>query len=246
MFDTQAREYAEMLIGQMPEGAARQARAHLERFMRTYSACPIQPGARILDLGAGTFYCNMLQHLKGYEIESIPGLTYDFEADRFPFDDGVFDGVLLCEVLEHFTEDPMHCLIEINRITKPNGFFVLTVPNCASWYSIYNALQQYHPSRYAHYYTGKKGSHSLHAREYLASEVFRMFGAAGFSVGLIDTFNYNGNQWPPIPGFSTDNRGETIICVGRKKGPPRLRFIKECYGGVDVPFTEANRYKSAT
>lgn len=236
--------FAESLISRMPADHAVEARAHLARYLRTYEACPTQPGARVLDVGHGTFYSTMLEKLKGYVIEPAMGLSWDFECDRFPFDDGTFDGVLLCEVLEHFIEDPMHCLIEINRVCKDNAFLVLTTPNCASWYSIYNALNQRHPSRFAHYSPHSKGSHSIHAREYLVSEVFTLVEAAGFSVGLLDTFDYDAStSWPPIPAFTPHHRGETIICAGRRVRAPRLRFIKECYGGVDVPFSESTRYR---
>lgn len=139
----------------------------------------------------------------------------------------------------------MHCLLEINRIMKPQGFFLLTTPNCASWYSIRCALNQHHPSRYAHYSKDGRAKNAIHAREYLAAEVYALFIAAGFGVNYIDTFDYDPEpRWQPIPGYSTEFRGETIICVGRKLGQHRLRFTKECYAGVDVPFSEAIRYKA--
>lgn len=219
-------------------------RSHFHRYVCTYSICPDQPAARVLDLGHERLYCAMLEQLKGYAVEPVVGLTFDFEADRFPYDDETFDGVMLCEVIEHFTEDPMHCMLEINRILKPGGFCVLSTPNCASWFAIHNALEHKHSSRYAHYAPDGRGVHSIHAREYLPSEVAALLCGAGLDVLNLFTANYDPQQCPrPIPGFSDHDRGETIFAMGRKVGLPRLRFIKECYRGIDVPFSEAIRYR---
>jgi SAM-dependent methyltransferase len=53
----------------------------------------------------------------------------DIERESMPYDDDIFDAVLLAEVFEHLSVDPLHALSEIRRILKPNGKLVLTTPN---------------------------------------------------------------------------------------------------------------------
>ena len=64
------------------------------------------------------------------------GLDYKFEykgfnieTDRFPYEDGRFDMVLYCEMIEHLMHDPSHSLYEIHRVLKPGGYLVLSTPN---------------------------------------------------------------------------------------------------------------------
>ncbi len=89
----------------------------------------------ILDVGCGTKPYRALVPANRYV-----GLDYDtparraagfadvfYAGSRFPLRDGEFDGVLCTQVLEHvFTPDAF--LNEINRVLRPGGVLVLTVP----------------------------------------------------------------------------------------------------------------------
>lgn len=57
--------------------------------------------------------------------------TADFNTDKIPFADNMFDAVTAWCVLAHL-ENPHHFLREINRILKPGGVFIATVPNTNS------------------------------------------------------------------------------------------------------------------
>jgi SAM-dependent methyltransferase len=46
---------------------------------------------------------------------------FDAERDRFPFDDGYFETVLACELIEHMLRDPMHLLLECRRVLEEGG-----------------------------------------------------------------------------------------------------------------------------
>jgi ubiquinone/menaquinone biosynthesis C-methylase UbiE len=50
------------------------------------------------------------------------------DPDTLPFADSEFDCVISIDVLEHLEHDQPF-LIEIHRILKPDGFFIVTVPN---------------------------------------------------------------------------------------------------------------------
>jgi SAM-dependent methyltransferase len=58
-------------------------------------------------------------------------LLHDLEAPYLPFKSGVFDKVLAIEVLEHVLR-PSKLVKEVHRILKPNGEFLVEVPNW-SW-----------------------------------------------------------------------------------------------------------------
>lgn len=68
-------------------------------------------------------------------LERYPHLTAHISRDprRLPFDEGSFDAVLSCGVLEH-VEDPDASLKEIKRILVPGGtFYVYKLPNRRSY-----------------------------------------------------------------------------------------------------------------
>jgi SAM-dependent methyltransferase len=48
-------------------------------------------------------------------------------VEDLPFASGTFDIVTALDVLEH-TDDDLHCLREIHRVSKRNGFILITVP----------------------------------------------------------------------------------------------------------------------
>lgn len=203
---------------------------HAVRYLTTYAITPRGPGI-LVDIGSSEIYGAPLRTLKEWDIRSIPVLSFDYEVDRLPFADESVDGVLICEVLEHFAVDPMFCLIEINRILKPNGFVVVTTPNAASWYSIYRALNHEHPSRWPVYSLDEsKRRNHIHVREYLVSEVERLLDGAGF--GGITTLTRDYAIQPPyrpIRGVDPNHRGETIFSRGYKAGLPKKRAVPPLY-----------------
>lgn len=66
------------------------------------------------------------------------------DTDPFPYEDDTFELVLALELLEHLF-DPEHCLTEIARVTKRNGFFVVSTPNLASWHGRISLCLGYMP-----------------------------------------------------------------------------------------------------
>lgn len=65
-----------------------------------------------------------------------PGVTFrTCSAERVPFDDGLFDYVLIRSVIEH-VEDPDRTFAELFRVTKPGGRVLMNLPNKWDYVSI--------------------------------------------------------------------------------------------------------------
>lgn len=84
------------------------------------------------------------------------------ERDALPYEDGSFDVVLCCEVLEHLARDPSHMLAEIHRVLAPGGCLVLTTPNAKRLHNTWLLLRGHNvfPAYSAH------GVYGRHNREY--------------------------------------------------------------------------------
>lgn len=200
------------------------------RHLYTYLLAPPGPG-RIMDVWDVASVA--LARLKGYHIERPAVAGFNLERDVLPYNDGTLDGALLCEVIEHYNSDPIWSLMEINRVLRPGGFIILSTPNSASWFQIYRALRHLQPSRYAVYgTTAETKFNSIHAREYVPSEVTALLDATGFGEFQLSTKDYG--VWPehePLVGFDPRDRGETIFCRAIKTGKPKKRYFTPLYSG---------------
>lgn len=98
-------------------------------------------GARLLDVGCGLGM--YVRHLRAYS-DDVHGVDVDADrvhqagetlpnivrapAERLPYADASFDGVLLHEVLEHVDDDAA-AVREAWRVLRPGGRMVIFVPN---------------------------------------------------------------------------------------------------------------------
>jgi SAM-dependent methyltransferase len=83
-------------------------------------------GKNILDVGCGK---RKRSNATGIDINprSDADILHDLNQYPYPFTDNRFDEVYADNILEHL-EDVMKVMIELHRITKPDGFIEITVP----------------------------------------------------------------------------------------------------------------------
>ena len=165
---------------------------------------------------------------------------FDAEKNRFPYPDGHYATVLCCELIEHLSEDPMHMMIEINRILKPGGHLVLTTPNVCSFRAIEAILQGYHPGFFHAYLRPAESEDrdARHNREYAPREIRLLLENSGFEITLLETGEFHEEPHPEFAWvrhlleqyrLEADLRGDGIYAVGRKTGPVRERYPSWLY-----------------
>lgn len=175
-----------------------------------------------------------IKHAVTAEEMQFEMLNLDVERERFPFPDEYFDVALCCELIEHLTADPMHMLIELNRVLKWGGLVIVTTPNISSAFSIGKALSGNSPYVYGEY--NPKSPGDRHSREYAPSEIKLALNAAGFKTIKL----YTKDLWAPTDepflrwleqssGVSRELRGDNIFAVGRKQSAQFDRFPDGLY-----------------
>jgi SAM-dependent methyltransferase len=247
------------------DGSRSYVETHRTRLEKTLAITPPGgPGDRILEMGAYLQITPALKTKLGYgevrgcyfgeagrvDHKTVTSETgdafacevdlFNAEKDAFPYPDGHFSTVLCCELLEHLTVDPMHMMIELNRILKPGGHLVLTTPNIASLRAVAAILQGFHPMLFPAYIKPKEDGEvdARHSREYTAREIQSLFEVAGFEVTLLDTGPFREEPKPELAWVEhlidryilpKDHRGDGIYAVGRKTGAVKERYPEWLY-----------------
>jgi len=249
----------------LPEGEIREYfRQHLPRLARTLTLVPrARTSGRILELGCYMQITPFLQRWRGYsdvrgayygelgrtdrrttsvqgEQIEIPVDLFDAERDRYPYDDGSFETVLACELIEHLCQDPMHLLLECHRILEDGGRLIVTTPNIASLTSVARVLHGYgNPQIFSAYQRERVDAieESQHVREYTAFELRTAVEAAGFEIEELFTepiagLEMNQPMWNFLEenGYNTSLRGEQTYCVAvKRRDLPVTRYPKFLY-----------------
>lgn len=105
------------------------------RFAKATAIARVKPGAAVLDIGArdGGLRSFLPKDVKYQGMDIAPEFASDQVLIRdistgIPFADGTFDNVFTIEVLEH-VPNPFGAIAEIHRVLKPDGVWVVSVPN---------------------------------------------------------------------------------------------------------------------
>lgn len=157
----------------------------------------LEPGARILDAGCGTGR-NLEDLAPRGEVRGVDmsadavafcerrgvGPVDQAPLEQLPYEDGAFDVVLACDVIEHIPDDE-RALRELRRVTADDGRLLVTVP------------------AYRWLWSGHDESHH-HQRRYRRSELLERVRAAGWEPTL--TTYFNTLLLPPIAAARTLER----------------------------------------
>jgi SAM-dependent methyltransferase len=170
----------------------------------------------------------------------VPVAIFNIEKDPFPFDNDRFDVVLCMEVLEHLAYSPSHMLAESHRVLRPDGLFLLTVPNLLTIKRlVLMVLNRTTEVPYSGY-----GLYGRHQREFAPHEVLGLLTACHFQVTDLVTANvwptYRGdagrgfvNGWLnaltslPVPWLAA--KREYILCAARPVGTPVAAYPEWLY-----------------
>lgn len=205
--------------------------ADLDRFLYTLSLVSPDRKGRALEIGANPYFMSALlreyrpdlafDYLNYFEnapdpvVQSVKwtsptgveregpfsSFNVNLEAAPLPVEDGRYDVVLFCEVLEHFTMHPLQALNEIWRVMKPDGVLILTTPNVARYENVVALVEGrnlYDP------YSGY-GPHGRHNREYTRHELHMLMQHAGFECETDFTSDVHGNIASHIDLALVDN-----------------------------------------
>lgn len=254
-------------------------KVHMQRFTETIALLQsvLNSGMRIIDLGSyGSLVPALQDILKATDItltepaqEQKPptemsflqnarhGARYPFRVDRFdiegpfPYADACFDVVIFTEVLEHLSKDPVRTMSEINRITKPGGYLLLSTPNCASARSVLRILRGGNPNIYPVYQ--RRSSTDRHNHEYVPWEVRELLKLCGFTVARFNTVDvYPDLQFGrlltlqikallrignllSLGVLKAKDRGDTIFALAQKTGGVRERYPGFLYAPAETP-----------
>jgi ubiquinone/menaquinone biosynthesis C-methylase UbiE len=160
-------------------------------FRRLIQSYLIPSHAKCADVGTSTG--TNLTLFSDLNVGQAIGLEYEFEAiqlaikkntysivqgsaEKMPFVDGEFDLVTCTDVLEHVSDD-VSALSEINRILRPGGYALITVPAFKILWGHQDVI-------------------SHHIRRYRLAELEQKIESSGFVV--IESFYFNWIMFVPV------------------------------------------------
>lgn len=158
--------------------------------------------------------------------EDIESCHFNIEEESFPFEDGEFDVVFFCEILEHLLNDPLAVLLEIKRVLRPGGHLILTTPNVNRLENVARmvaGVNIYDP------YSGY-GPYGRHNREYNKHELNQLLVRAGFVIESLETADVHANESEaftdpasivPLVAFRQHDLGQYLFSRSRNEAAAR-------------------------
>ena len=181
-----------------------------------------------------------LRHGKAGQVDTLPVYMFNFELDRFPFEDGEFDLVICMEVIEHLAYSPSHMLAEAHRVLKSGGTLLLTTPNAID---LNKTIRMVRNKSIAFEYSGY-GVYGRHNREFTGQELAELSADCGYRIRQVQLENVyqQFKNWPlrdflysvlmsttnlPAPYFI--NKRDYIFVVAEATGNYRLDYSDKFY-----------------
>lgn len=142
----------------------------------------------------GSDVSDSIERVIGDRVYRFPSVRCNIEIETWPFPGETFDAVVCTEVLEHLIFDPAFAMNEMNRVLKPAGVALITVPNVSSDHSLLQLVNDRQPGFLRHYISdallaGKRDLNTVynlgHFHEYTRTELVALAHATGFAVERI-------------------------------------------------------------
>lgn len=127
------------------------------------------------------------------------------DASQLPFEDDMFAGVLVVEVLEHVFE-PQKAVAEFRRVLRPGGVLFVSLPNVAYWRRRLELLLLGRFDPLGDDLSIKQPWRDPHIRFFTPATLDRMLGAAGFEA---DVHGYAGALLADVPKIGRMLRGRS-------------------------------------
>ena len=154
----------------------------------------------------------------------VDALAVDLETDPWPIAPAAADAVVLTEVIEHMYINPLHALLEVNRVLKPGGVLLISTPNLLSLrnrinFFFGNMTEVIQPPFLAFLQKARLG-HCGHVRLYAPTELSDMLAAVGFESRI--RF-YEFGFWDAAPGAGANGAGS------QPAAPPQRSFVRKLW-----------------
>jgi len=190
---------------------------------------------RALDIGCNTGLFTRVLSLKGYSAygididrekiitaKSLSDADIEFkvaDARNLEFPDSFFSLTLCLEVIEHF-DNPVKVLDEIYRVTKPNGYLIISTPNKFSLEGLGGKIREHLTGKrwVAWDNTHRKIFSSLEFIKILKDKFFEPINITGYyyvpfkGVTVLDFIRYMSFSKKPLNYFGFDI---IVKCVKR-------------------------------
>ena len=127
--------------------------------------------------------------LEGTSIEidgtQIQGFHFECDKDLLPLPSQSMGCVLMCDVIEHLLVDPVWTLLEINRVLRIGGHFIVSTPNAGGIARAFKIFGGYHPGTEHEY--KPTAIYARHNREWTVTELGQTLLNIGFNIEAFDT-----------------------------------------------------------
>jgi glycosyltransferase involved in cell wall biosynthesis/2-polyprenyl-3-methyl-5-hydroxy-6-metoxy-1,4-benzoquinol methylase len=207
----------------------------------------LNPSDTVLDVGCGdasnyqSWVVTKVAKLTGIDISpsgianakrlGMDALVHDF-SEPFPFESNTFDKAICIEVLEHLY-DPKFCVLQIFRVLKPGGMFIMSVPNNGYHRERLKALFQAEMSTSITDFANEwKGAH---IRFYSKRSITRMLEVAGFTI---EDVHSNGDSsifdaMDSVGGYWTQHA--STLLRRNLPGALKLSFLEDVWPSLFAP-----------
>ena len=208
-FDEHAEDWHGVYVGK--DITSRNMQTRLRYVCNFLDTIGLKKGTRVLDLGCGAGFASIQLLQRGYQVTGVDlsekmldlarkncsdtgvgNITFQRgNAEQLDLEDASYDAVIALGVIEYTASDG-RVLREMNRLLKPGGYLILSVPNRFCLYNInipFNCMVNFNQLvRWIKKSSLKKGFPPRINRAYIPPRLRRRLSGYGFAI--LDSVSY--------------------------------------------------------